>query len=338
MSTVRFSTSIASEHVDTVNGVIRGVSVITSGLIARGHDLEVDGVTLDQMQKCAESKGQVPVKVDHKSGAAAVCGYLCNFHRDDNKLKADWHLLKSHPQREQILEVAHRMPKGVGLSASFVSPENGERGKARCSELISVDYVTLPAANPDGMFSRKDVERPLSGVERVHRVIGAAGHGAEIGAVGGLAARALLRRRGLTSDASAATGALIGGLAAGAYQWRRDSKPRDFAARVADIYEFNQEAALRRLTEAVSNNVSVPVPGAEQASTVARLSKKPFIRRAAVRVLKIGAGAGLGYYAGKRVGAKTGAIVGTVAGALFENTEARGRVRLSINYAKKNSL
>lgn len=152
------SSTFTADKIDTVNAVIRGVSVITSGLIARGHDLEVDGVTLDQMQKCADAKGQVPVKVDHKSGAAAVCGFLTNFRREENKLKADWFLLDSHPQKAQILEVARRMPRGVGLSASFVSPDKPEKTKggknaARCEDLISVDYVTLPAANPDGMFA-----------------------------------------------------------------------------------------------------------------------------------------------------------------------------------------
>lgn len=152
--------TLTADKIDDVNAVIRGVSVITSGLIARGHDLEVDGVTLEQMQKCAEAKGQVPVKVDHKSGAAAVCGFLTNFRQDEGKLKADWFLLESHPQKSQILEVARRMPRGVGLSASFVSPDKPERTKAgkkaaRCEDLISVDYVTLPAANPDGMFAAK---------------------------------------------------------------------------------------------------------------------------------------------------------------------------------------
>lgn len=158
--------NFTADKIDEINGVIRGVSVITSGLIARGHDLEVDDVTLEQMQKCADSKGQVPVKVDHKSGAAAICGYLCNFHKEEGKLKADWHLLETHPQRAQILETARRMPRGVGLSASFVSPEKGERTKsgknaARCEDLISVDYVTLPAANPDGMFAAQ-VDTPNS--------------------------------------------------------------------------------------------------------------------------------------------------------------------------------
>ena len=152
--------TFTADRIDEVNAIIRGVSVITNGLIARGHDLTVDDKTLTQMQACAEAKGQVPVKVDHKSGAAAVCGFLTNFRQQEGKLKADWYLLTSHPQKDQILEVARRMPRGVGLSAAFLQPEKPEMtpdGKkaARCAELISVDYVTLPAANPDGMFSAK---------------------------------------------------------------------------------------------------------------------------------------------------------------------------------------
>lgn len=154
------ASDFTADKIDDVNAIIRGVSVITSGLIARGHDLEVDDVTLAQMEKCASQKGKVPVKVDHKSGAAAICGFLTDFRQEHNKLKADWYLLESHPQKAQILEVARRMPGGVGLSASFVSPDSPERTKsgkaaARCQELISVDYVTLPAANPDGMFAVK---------------------------------------------------------------------------------------------------------------------------------------------------------------------------------------
>lgn len=152
------SADVDTDKIDEVNAIIRGVSVITSGLIARGHDLEVDNITLQQMLSKAQEKGQVPVKVDHKSGAAAVCGFLTNFRIEGAKLKADWHLLESHPQKAQILEVARRMPRGVGLSASFISPEQPEktpsgRTAARCDELISVDYVTLPAANPDGLLS-----------------------------------------------------------------------------------------------------------------------------------------------------------------------------------------
>ncbi len=184
--TVR-SAGLSNESVDTINAVIRGVSVITSGLIAKGHALTVDSTTLSQMHACAVSRGQVPVKVDHQSGASAVCGYLDNFRIQGLKLKADWHLLKSHQQTAQILEIAQRMPAGVGLSASFTSPANAEAGKARCGELLSVDFVSLPAANPDGLFDARHGRRIEFRKGDKLRVVGAGAAGAGVGAVGGLA-------------------------------------------------------------------------------------------------------------------------------------------------------
>ena len=154
------ATPCTLESVDKINAIIRGVSVITSGIVARGHDLEVDEQTMQEMKTCGETRGRCPVKVDHKSGAGAVCGYLSEFRIAGNKLKADWHLLQTHPQKDQILETAERMPEGVGLSTAFIGSDKPERTKsgklaARCKELISVDYVALPAANPDGLFSVK---------------------------------------------------------------------------------------------------------------------------------------------------------------------------------------
>lgn len=340
MKTLHFSSSLCNENVDTVNAVIRGVSVITGGLVARGHGLAVDATTLGQMFQCARAKEKIPVKVDHKSGAAAICGFLTNFRLDENKLKADWYLLESHPQKDQILEVAQRMPHGVGLSAAFVSPDNGEPGKARCEELISVDYVTLPAANPDGLFSAQPKERRLTGVERVRRVIHAAGQGAESGALGGLVVGGLLKRANpkfrIKSNSAAATGALAGAVVNGALQYR-DDKKRDLQAVVSSImFGSRDQLAYTRLRDAVSNNVTLPsVPGIEEASAVAKIAKKPLARRIAVRAVKIGAGAALGHYAGKKLGARAGAISGAVAGALFSSPEVRSTVRLSILHAKR---
>jgi len=331
MKTLFFSQSLASSNVDDVNAVIRGVSVITCGT-ARGHDLEVDAITLDQMQECAKLKGQVPVKVDHQSGAGSVCGFLTNFRRGEGKLKADWSLLKSHAQTPQILETARRMPGGVGLSVAFVStPGSTSDGKpaARCNELISVDYVALPAANPDGLFSRRiEKERAPSGSERVHRVIAAGVRGAEAGALVGAAAAVTLRKPRLRSVRPAATpagflkrsgapthqflpgisskaanraplgGAILGGVGNATLQIARD---RD-------------ERAGRR------NFAAVPIPGADEADEVVRVARTPLIRRILSRAAKIGAGSVLGHYAGKKLGARAGAIAGATAGALFLDT------------------
>lgn len=143
--------------VDSTNGVIHGVAVITSGVKARGHDLEVDAKTLSQIKECAEKLGTVPVKWNHRTGADAVNGYLDNFRIEDAKLLGDWHLLKSHDRFAQAIEMAERMPANVGLSAAFMGEDEMENGvkKARCSELISVDLVANPAANPSGLFEAK---------------------------------------------------------------------------------------------------------------------------------------------------------------------------------------
>lgn len=161
-----FATPLERSRVDEANGVIYGVSVITSGVKARGHDLEVDHKTLSQMKECAEKMGKVPVKWNHKSGADSVAGYLKNFRIDFDagdgreKLRADWHLLKSHERYGHAIELAVKMPEGVGLSAAFCGEDDPKPGDkkmqlARCDELISVDLVANPAANPTGMFGRE---------------------------------------------------------------------------------------------------------------------------------------------------------------------------------------
>jgi hypothetical protein len=321
--------------VDTEAGVIRGVSVLTSGLVARGHDLAVDGVTLKQLIAAAEAKGgQVPVKVDHKSGAAAVCGYLDNFHLDGGKAKADWHLLATHPQRDQILEVAQRMPTGVGLSASFIAPPDAERGKARVQELISVDYVTLPAANPDGLFSARTRRDPEAvrreRIAKVGRVLGAGAVGAVGGA--GLAASGLehwkasgLRRLQPSAKVRAGligAGAALGGASAlrAAATSKRDE--RDFAAKVHQLASAIREVKAEAKTEADNSARIHP-------------HRRPLGKRIAIRAAKIGVGAAGGAYIGRKLGTAAGATTGALAGVLFQSKAARDASRAGIRFAAK---
>lgn len=146
-------------HIDKVNGVIHDVSLITSGVEARGHDLHTDDVTLEQVCCLATEMGQVPVKWNHQTGADSVNGYVSNFRVMGNKTKADWHLLKTHPNYDQAIELAERMPGNVGLSVAFVpAPPEQKNGRkcARVEELVAVDLVAQPAANPDGLFEAVD--------------------------------------------------------------------------------------------------------------------------------------------------------------------------------------
>jgi len=181
------SNYLENGNVDAINGIVRDVSVITSGVTARGHNLQVDMKCLEQMNELAQKMGKVPVKTNHRTGVDAVNGYLTNFAIKDGKLKADWHLLKSHKEFNHLLEMSEVMAGSFGLSAAFmgrsvdskgreifdeeVSPgksvkyvnEGGkkiqlstaEKQFARCSELISVDVVATAAANPDGLFESK---------------------------------------------------------------------------------------------------------------------------------------------------------------------------------------
>jgi hypothetical protein len=169
----QFESPVAADfEVDAGSGVIKGISLITSGIAARGHkvdhpqdeslpedkrrkvNLEIDKTTLEQMHACATAKGKLPVKWNHKTGADAVSGYLTNFRIVGRKLKGDWHLLKAHERYEHALELAEKMPESLGLSVSFAGKDEtkGQRKFARCTELVSADLVASPAANPDGMF------------------------------------------------------------------------------------------------------------------------------------------------------------------------------------------
>lgn len=157
-----------SGKVDPENGIVRGVSLITGGIKARGHDLEVDDTTLEQVLQLAVKAGKVPVKWNHKTGADAVNGYLTDCYLDGNKVKGDWHLLQSHSQFKQALELATRMPENVGLSVAFLGKEAVVKGtkRARCEELVSADLVAQPAANPDGLFEEGPGAVRGGGVDR----------------------------------------------------------------------------------------------------------------------------------------------------------------------------
>ena len=156
-----FHTPFAASRVDRANGIIREVGLITSGVKARGHELHVDDTTLAQMLACANTRGKVPVKLNHPSAIENVCGYVTNFAVKGGKLVGDWHLLKSHEEYETMLERAERMPECFGMSAAFMGEEESAGGRrlARCEELIAFDCVAQPAAMPSGLFAAKNAAR-----------------------------------------------------------------------------------------------------------------------------------------------------------------------------------
>lgn len=164
-------------EIDTDNAIIRGVSVITVGE-AKGHGMQVDEETLQQVKAAAETySGGLKVKTDHFSGFNQIVGTLKNFVIDGEQLRADLYLLKAHDATERILEMAQLMPDTFGLSISFSGSheEVGETMFARCNEIYSADLVDAPAANPTGLFSAKvDSEKKAMDEKQFSEAIAAA--------------------------------------------------------------------------------------------------------------------------------------------------------------------
>lgn len=160
--------------VDAAKGLVTGVSVITCGE-ARGHDMVVDALTLNQVKSCAETyTNGLKVKLDHFSGVDAIVGYLKNFRIDGQKLLADLDLFQTHPKRDYVLELAQKIPDNFGLSIMFSGTHEEINGimHARCDEIYSADLVSEPAANASGLFeiktekpavdTSKNIETPIS--------------------------------------------------------------------------------------------------------------------------------------------------------------------------------
>lgn len=138
---------------------IKGVSVLTTGL-AKGHNLQIDNQTLEQVKKCAESyKSGVKVNENHGAGIGDIVGKLTNFRIDETgqKLLADLTFLQSRADRAKYYtDLAKEIPDSFGISISF-SGDSESTGTgidlARCNELYSADLVQHPASNPTGLFS-----------------------------------------------------------------------------------------------------------------------------------------------------------------------------------------
>jgi hypothetical protein len=139
--------------------VIRGVSLISEGP-ALGHGVMVDARTLQQVKAAAEQyEGGLKVKLDHNSGAGDIIGYVDGLRIEGKKLLGDLNLLKNSPHRGYVLEIAEKIPDTFGLSIAFSGPVEMSGDKKtmlqRCTEIYSVDLVSEPAANAEGLFERR---------------------------------------------------------------------------------------------------------------------------------------------------------------------------------------
>jgi hypothetical protein len=117
----------------------------------------VDSVTLSQVVELAKKKTRVPASLNHYSGAEAFIGYFTNFTQDSETVRADLHLFETSPFKGYVLELASRMPEGLGFSIVFFmkEPEFIEgQPFARVESLEGCDLVKTPAATT-GIFEAK---------------------------------------------------------------------------------------------------------------------------------------------------------------------------------------
>ena len=130
-----------------------GISVATVGP-ALGHSMMVDDVTLLQAEEAGKVGSPVKVFVDHDESIDSLIGFLSNFRIVEDQLRADLDLLGSHPQAAFYSEILNKAPNRVGFSMTFSGQPDEQDGKrfARVSELVSVDLVSRPAANKNGVF------------------------------------------------------------------------------------------------------------------------------------------------------------------------------------------
>jgi len=144
-----------------------GISVATVGP-ALGHEMFVDDVTLLQAEQAGVAGSPVKVFVDHDESIDSLVGLLSNFRIEEDQLRADLELLSAHPQAEFYAEILTKAPEKVGFSMTFSGkPEEvGDQRFARVENLVSVDLVSRPAANRNGVFKAGNAAPVL---DRMHK-------------------------------------------------------------------------------------------------------------------------------------------------------------------------
>ena len=135
---------------------------VTSGVIKPGQQVSLmkdNGVIKkEKIQKLFGFEGMKRVEMP-EAGAGDIIGYVDALRIEGKKLLGDLHLLQNSPHRAYVLEIAEKIPDTFGLSIAFSGPVEMASDKKtmlqRCSEIYSVDLVSEPAANAEGLFERR---------------------------------------------------------------------------------------------------------------------------------------------------------------------------------------
>lgn len=167
--------------VDVEKRVIPGFAVATLGP-AVGHDEIIDEETLNQIVQLGQ-RAPVRCRIDHPDQVdpkmpqianklEKLVGFAKNFRRDGNVVRADCYVLPSAaaPLGDKLLALANSEAADF-FGASMVHISRTDNKRVRVEELLALDFVDFPAANPSGLFSvgtRKEsnMADPLKPAER----------------------------------------------------------------------------------------------------------------------------------------------------------------------------
>lgn len=166
------------EPVGRQEKVIYGAAILSKGE-AKGHDLEIDDTSLDQLVKLGNSKPNgLKARFTHPhlsgDGLGSYLGRWRNFRRDGDVTRADLHLSDrafNTPQGDlggYVLDMAADEPEAFGVSIAFPIGSQVPRKKAgkkqeanlpsnvlRLTDVHAADVVDQPAAN-EGFFDLPD--------------------------------------------------------------------------------------------------------------------------------------------------------------------------------------
>jgi hypothetical protein len=157
-----------SQAVDPKAGTIEGVSVITKGE-ALGWGYQIDDKTLDQFLEAVGKRAKKSYLAHDvwTDRTGEEVGYFDGFVRDGDCVRAEFTAFESHLADkgvQTIFEMAQKCPDAFGTSIVFegylvgqkagvdVDYEDGQPAYARILNVLSIDFVDQPAANPNGLF------------------------------------------------------------------------------------------------------------------------------------------------------------------------------------------
>lgn len=167
-----------SIKVDREHGILGNVAIITEGA-AIGHRFFVDSTMLVQVSEWISQESRtVKCRLGHpdpwggEDTVMTILGTVENGRIDGKQVRGDIHFgdwSADMPGRgnvkEYLFKMAESKPQVLGLSISFVpdwdemdriAAEDGGLPPGRVKELIAIDFVGDPGANPAGLLSRKD--------------------------------------------------------------------------------------------------------------------------------------------------------------------------------------